>query len=442
MDKSFKKKYFIAVSLAFVVVAGSYFIIRANPSATVQFTADVNVNLSNLNSGDLQVANGSECANASVNGASLTVTGIPDGGFFRLKTPQAANALKVTPSGGTLGLDISSSNILAGKFSRWLLSSSGAVTVAHIVAVADPNTRYDIKIDGQYFSTFTSDAAREVSFNYTGSGTNRVFTIELNNTPGGAGGLPAVYLTPPSPPAPSAENPEGEFKVIVPEGEGEGETPAGEIIIATSTADRTITLKLFAGLNVKKMAISEDPEFKDADIEPYKETKEWTLSKGAGEKTIYVKFYTEYGVPSETISVNIILLPSYAGPKGAVDLAPIAPAPPAATSTISPPSSVRLAPAKKVKEQIKYIWTTSNGKIYHNWADTSYAYLAEKIVQKVKAGLEKVKNFTVKTVDKFVKKVNKITPKVIKKGVDDAVLTYDYIVGKIKFELTRFILKL
>lgn len=442
MDKSFKKKYLAAVLISLAVVAGSYFIIRANPSATVQFTTDAIISLSGINNGDLYAANGSECANASVNGASLTVTGIPDGGFFRLKTPQYNNALKVTPSGGTLGLDINSSNMSAGKFSRWLLSSSGIVTVAHIVAVADPNTRYDIKIDGQYFSTFTSDAAREVSFNYTGSGTNRVFTIELNNTPGGAGGLPAVYLTPPSPPAPSAENPEGEFKVIVPEGEGEGETPAGEIIVATSTTDRTITLKLFAGPNVKKMAISEDPEFKDADIEPYKETKEWVLSKGAGEKTIYVKFYTEYGVPSETISVNIILLPSYAGPKGAVNLAPAEFPSASATSTISPPSSVKLAPAKKVKEQIKYIWLTSNGKIYHNWSDTSYAYLAEKIVEKVKAGLEKVKNFTVKTVDKFVNSVNKITPEFIKKGVDDAVLTYDYIVEKIKFELTKFIFKL
>jgi hypothetical protein len=442
MDKSFKKKYLAAVFISLAVAAGSYFVIRANPSATVQFTTDAIISLSGISNGDLYVANGSECATANVSGASLAVTGIPDGGFFKLKTPQYNNALKVTPSGGTLGLDISSSNLSAGKFSRWLLSSSGVVTVSHIVAVADQNTKYDIKIDGQYFSTFISDAAREVSFNYTGSGSNRVFTIELNNTPGGAGGLPAVYLTPPSPPAPSIENPEGEFKVLVPEGEGEGETPAGEIIIATSTANRTITLKLFAGPDVKKMTISEDPNFTNADIIPYQETYKWTLSKGYGVKTIYVKFFTEFGVPSETISVNIILLPSTAGPKGAVNLTPVAFPPASSTSTISAPGSVKLAPAKKVKEQIRQVWTTSNGKIYHNWADTSYAYLAEKIVQKVKEGIDKVKIFAAKTVDKFVKGVNKITPEFIKKGVDDAVLTYDYIMEKVKVGLIKFILKL
>ena len=125
-----------------------------------------------------------------------------------------------------------------------------------------------------------------------GNGTNSsAFNLTINC---GGGGLPiAAYLVP-IPPAPSASNPLGEFKVLINDD-------------TAVTNNRIITLKFFAGDNTKRMAISESPDFKNAIQEAYSEAKEWNLSEGEGKKTIYVKFFTEFGIPSEIISDEIVL---------------------------------------------------------------------------------------------------------------------------------------
>ena len=435
--KIFKNKHLIIILLAIAVVAAYYFVIRANPSAQVEFTADTNVSLSGIDNGDLQIGSGSECASLSISGASLSVSAIPAAAAFTLKTPQRANALKLTPAGGSIDLGVSSANMSAGNISRWTLSSSGAVNVNHIVGVASANTNYDIKIDNVYFSAFTSNSASEVSFNYSGSGLNRVFTIAQSST--GGGGLPPSYLNPPTPPTPSPENPAGEFKVIAPEEAPEGETtPSGKIESATSTASQTITLKFFAGPNVKKMAISEDPNFKGAPLEPYQPTKKWTLSKGAGKKTIYVKFFTEYGVPSKVISLDIFLLLSSAKPSG-VELIPTSPS---ATSTLST-STVKFAPApaKKIKKPSRVVMTI-NGKdmYYKGLAGTFYGELSEKIVEKARELINKIKIITARAFNLFASGIDKITPDVIKKGVAELQDAYSYVFYKIKIGLLKFIL--
>lgn len=437
LNKIFKNKHFIVIFLAVGIVAAYYFIIRANPSAQVEFTADTNVSLSNLSDGDLQIGSGSECASLSISGASLTVSAIPDGAALTLKTPQHANALKLTSAGGSIDLGVSSANMSAGNISRWTLSSAGAVNVNHIVGVASANTNYDIKIDNVYFSAFTSNSAQEVSFNYSGSGLNRVFTIAQSST--GGGGLPPSYLNPPTPPAPSPENPEGEFKVIVPEETQEGETtPSGKIESATSTASQTITLKFFAGPNVKKMAISEDPNFEGAPLEPFSATKKWTLSKGAGKKTIYVKFFTEYGVPSKVVSIDIYLLPSSGKPSGAE----LIPTSPSATSTLST-STVEFAPApaKKIKKPTKVIMTLNGRDMYYpGLAGTFYGELSEKIVEKFKEAASKIKITITKTFNLFVSAIDKITPDIVKKSVAGLQDAYGYVFHKIKIGLLKFIL--
>ncbi len=439
MEKNFKSKYFIAVLFSIAVVAAYYFVIRANSSAQVEFTADTNVGLSGISDGDLQIGSGSECASLSISGASLSMSAIPDGASFTLKTPQHANALKLTSAGGSIDLSLNSANMSAGNISRWTLSSASAVNVNHIVGVASANTNYDIRIDNVYFSSYTSNSASLVSFNYSGSGLNRVFTIAPSST-GGGGGLPPSYLNPPTPPTPTPENPEGDFKVIVPEETPQGETtPSGKIESATSTASQTITLKFFAGPNVKKMAISEDPNFEGAPIEPYQPTKKWILSKGAGKKTIYVKFFTEYGVPSKVVSIDILLLPSSGKPSG-VELIPTSPL---ATSTIDT-STVKFAPApaQKTKKPSKIIMAI-NGKdmYYQGLAGTFYGYLSEKIVEKFKELMNNIKIITVNAFDKLASAVDKITPDVVKKGVAALQEAYGYIFNKFKVELLKFVFK-
>jgi hypothetical protein len=459
MRKIFKNKQLAIILLALSFVVGYYFFGRANPSAQVEFTADTNVSLSGINNGDLQIGSGSECASLSVSGASLSISAIPDGATLTLKTPQHANALKLTPAGGNIDLSINSANMSAGNISRWTLSSSGSVNVNHIVGVANANTNYDVKIDNVYFSAYTSNSASEISFNYSGSGLNRVFTIAQSST--GGGGLPPFYLNPPTPPAPTPENPEGEFKVIVPEETPQGETtPSGKIKSATSTASQTITLKFFAGPNVKKMAISEDPQFKDAPIEPYQPTKKWTLSKGAGKKTIYVKFFTEYGVPSKVVSIDIFLLPSSGKPSG-VELIPtspratstiatptvksgveLIPTSPRATSTIATPTvKFAPAPAKKIKKPTQVIITMNGGDIlYKGLAGTFYGELSEKIVEKFNELASKIKIITAEAFNLLASAVDKITPDVIKKGAAKSQDAYSYVFYKIKVGLLKFIL--
>ena len=55
--------------------------------ALVHFTNDVILSLSGISDGSLYVASSSYCDSLSVSGANLTVSGIPDGYSFILKTP-------------------------------------------------------------------------------------------------------------------------------------------------------------------------------------------------------------------------------------------------------------------------------------------------------------------------------------------------------------------
>lgn len=103
---------------------------------------------------------------------------------------------------------------------------------------------------------------------------------------GGGGGLPAEAFSSPIPP-------EGGFKVII----------NGD---ASETNSREVILTLNGGPNTVKMAISNFADFRAAAQEPYQKTKAWTLTEGEGVKTVYAKFYTQYGQASAVVSDEII----------------------------------------------------------------------------------------------------------------------------------------
>lgn len=164
--------------------------------------------MSGISDGDLFIAKNSKCDSLTVSGSNLTVSGIPDGSSFILKTPQRSNALKLTPSGGTLGLSFVSANLATttGTISQWTLSSPvGTTKVAHIVGVPKANTWYAIKVDGALFNSFKSGPTGEVSFTYDKGFSSKVFTIEetappvtpplVTPRPGVAPLLPPVSIT-------------------------------------------------------------------------------------------------------------------------------------------------------------------------------------------------------------------------------------------------------
>lgn len=73
----------------------------------------------------------------------------------------------------------------------------------------------------------------------------------------------------------------------------------------TNTAD--VVLSFFAGQDIKKISVSNNADFADAGIENYQPEKKWMLAAGDGKKTVYIKFYTQYGKVSQTVFDNIIL---------------------------------------------------------------------------------------------------------------------------------------
>lgn len=118
----------------------------------------------------------------------------------------------------------------------------------------------------------------------------------------GGGGLPPEAYNPPTSPAPTPENPEGGFRILINNDE-------------EYTESREVTLTLFTGDDTKRMAISRDPDFSpeaNTGQISYQSSYTWDLCYWQkkcppGVYTVYAKFYTQYGRASEPVSGLIIL---------------------------------------------------------------------------------------------------------------------------------------
>lgn len=114
-------------------------------------------------------------------------------------------------------------------------------------------------------------------------------------------GLPASASNPPKAPEKNQENPEGQFKVVINQGQ-------------EYTNRAVVSLRLYGGPDTVRMAISNTPDFKDASIIPYQEEIDWDIVQNGGiefqeesnyTRTVYVKFYTKYGASSSVVSDSI-----------------------------------------------------------------------------------------------------------------------------------------
>ena len=132
---------------------------------------------------------------------------------------------------------------------------------------------------------------------------NSTSSSTFNLTMNCGSGLPPSASNQPIQPEPTPENPEGRFSVLINNND-------------EYTDNKTVTLKLSAGSDTERMAISNTSDFKYASQVLYEEEISWDLSSGRdealprlynGEYTVYAKFYTQYGVASEVVSDSIIL---------------------------------------------------------------------------------------------------------------------------------------
>jgi hypothetical protein len=74
---------------------------------------------------------------------------------------------------------------------------------------------------------------------------------------------------------------------------------------SSTTDNQDVNLTLRGSSDTIRMSISNDPSFTNAIQESYTITKSWRLSDSQGQKTVYVKFFTTYGVASETLIATI-----------------------------------------------------------------------------------------------------------------------------------------
>ncbi len=99
-------------------------------------------------------------------------------------------------------------------------------------------------------------------------------------------------------------------------GGGGGAAPRADLSLhliinddAENTGARAVTLNLEGGKDATGMAISNTPDFADTTVIPYQSSLPWTLSEGAGVKTVYVKFFRPNSnnnspVLSDSITLN------------------------------------------------------------------------------------------------------------------------------------------
>ena len=88
---------------------------------------------------------------------------------------------------------------------------------------------------------------------------------------------------------------------------------------AAITSNNKVTLTFNAGSDVSRVAISNSLDFSKSSLEIYSDNKLWDLcdqSKDClmGSKTVYAKFYTQHGRPSEVVSAVIAYEPSFTEP--------------------------------------------------------------------------------------------------------------------------------
>lgn len=140
-----------------------------------------------------------------------------------------------------------------------------------------------ISSSGIFSGTASGDTTGTISFNCTGC----TITTDWRPVSIRTGG-PATASSSPSYP------PSGGLSVLINNGQ-------------TATNNLAVILTIRAGSDVKKMALSNSPDFAGAILEDFQTTKNWILTQGDGQKTIYVKFYNEQSLSSIPVSASIIL---------------------------------------------------------------------------------------------------------------------------------------
>ncbi|HVY67959.1 MAG TPA: LamG-like jellyroll fold domain-containing protein [Patescibacteria group bacterium] len=135
-----------------------------------------------------------------------------------------------------------------------------------------------------------------ISYNVSDSSGNAAATVTRTVTvtapAGGGAALPPAAYSPPAAPA-------GGFNIIVNQG-------------TTAVTSPDLTISSNAGTDIKYIALSTSPDFKNTGLIPYQPKVSWNLCGATpacpnGPYTIYAKFYTSWGQQSSAITLAVNL---------------------------------------------------------------------------------------------------------------------------------------
>lgn len=197
-----------------------------------------------------------------------------------------------------LDAEISTWDNTGTRHKVWTESStvSGLTNTIHTIGDLEVNKYYNVKVDDVLGSNITgtdctagvckANSSGKITFTYTGTYSTHTFDIAENTD----GNSAMIRTMPPTPPT-------GGFKVSINNGQEYTSSPA-------------VTLTLTGGPDTAYMSVSNSPDFSDDSWESYATTKAWNLD---GNYTVYVKFYTQWGMNSEIVSDTITYRPDNTG---------------------------------------------------------------------------------------------------------------------------------
>jgi hypothetical protein len=87
--------------------------------------------------------------------------------------------MSIAPASDSIGVTINVWNTSSDHYKEW--REGGAthdINIAHIVGDLSPNVQYRVKVNGDIYNTYYSNSSGQISFNYTGGYSERVFVLE------------------------------------------------------------------------------------------------------------------------------------------------------------------------------------------------------------------------------------------------------------------------
>lgn len=287
-------------------------------------------------------------ANGTGNTISISVTD-PTANLLAASAETKTVTLAATTYSDSETITLTETGVATGIF-------SGSIPF-NITSAAASNSKMDVSANGNLTLTYSNGYGT-----LSGSGTSATYTGSTYSSGGAGGGAPSV---------PTVSSPTAAVSVSV-----------------VSSDSQTVTLSLSA-TNATQVAISEDLNFANASWEAYVATKQFKLSAGNGQKTIYVKFRSSAG--GETAVYKVVLNSNGNPiPASVVDKTP-APVVAAPQSVVSP-FAVANADSKVVISPVKKLEYKPNSSVAYTYSfkNETNKTLKVKVLRQVVDGSDKV----------------------------------------------------